>query len=178
MYRGSLPNGQLVAVKILNPSVPSIRFITTPVEVQVFTYRQLRLATSNFSSANVIGNGGFGLVYRSVLLDGRVTAIKEIDRDGKQGEREFRVKVDLLSRLHPPYLLQLVGYCADQDHRLLVYEYMPNGNLQEHLYSNVSPRFCLQISFVISQLITEATIYLFSVGSRYGWELHDSVTSA
>jgi len=119
-----------------NPSVSSMRVISTTPEVQVFTYKQLRFATNNFSSANVIGNGGFGLVYRSVLLDGRVTAIKQLDRDGQQGEREFRVEVDLLSRLHSPYLLQLIGYCADQDHRLLVYEYMSNGSVQEHLYSD------------------------------------------
>lgn len=122
-----------------NPSVSSMRVISTTPEVQVFTYKQLRFATNNFSSANVIGNGGFGLVYRSVLLDGRVTAIKQLDRDGQQGEREFRVEVDLLSRLHSPYLLQLIGYCADQDHRLLVYEYMSNGSVQEHLYSDGSP---------------------------------------
>ena len=46
------------------------------------------------------------------------------------------IQVDLLSRLHSPYLLKLMGYCADQDHRLLVYEHMPNGSLQEHLYSD------------------------------------------
>eukprot|EP01018_Ginkgo_biloba_P010926 Gb_12951 [translate_table: standard] len=120
------------------PAAPAIRVVTTT-EAQVFTYKQLQFATNNFSPANVVGNGGFGLVYRSVLPDGRVAAIKQLDRDGKQGEREFRVEVDLLSRLHSPYLLQLIGYCADQDHRLLVYEYMSNGNLQEHLYSDGSP---------------------------------------
>ncbi|KAI5071013.1 hypothetical protein GOP47_0013264 [Adiantum capillus-veneris] len=104
------------------------------IEAQVFTYKQLHFATSNFSSANMIGCGGFGSVYRGVLPDGRVAAIKQLDIAGKQGDHEFRVEVDLLSRLHSPYLLDLIGYCADQDHRLLVYEYMPKGSLQEHLY--------------------------------------------
>eukprot|EP01018_Ginkgo_biloba_P014092 Gb_29215 [translate_table: standard] len=108
-------------------------------EAQVFTYKQLQFATNNFSSANVIGHGGFGLVFRGILPDGRVAAIKQLKRDGKQGEREFRVEVDLLSRLHSPYLLELIGYCADLDQRLLVYTYMPNGSLQEHLYSDGSP---------------------------------------
>lgn len=108
----------------------------SPTEAQVFTYKQLQFATSNFSSANVIGHGGFGSVYRGVLPDNRLAAIKQLDRSGKQGDHEFRVEVDLLSRLHSPYLLDLIGYCADQDHRLLVYEYMPNGSLQEHLYSD------------------------------------------
>eukprot|EP00250_Pteridium_aquilinum_P010333 c19308_g1_i1 orf=376-1635(-) len=110
----------------------------SPTEAQVFTYKQLQFATSNFNSANVIGHGGFGSVYRGILPDSRLSAVKQLDREGKQGDREFRVEVDLLSRLHSPYLLDLIGYCADQDHRLLVYEYMPNGSLQEHLYSDGS----------------------------------------
>eukprot|EP00249_Psilotum_nudum_P008405 c21250_g2_i1 orf=1-543(-) len=92
----------------------------SPAGAQVFTYKQLQFATNNFSSANLIGNGGFGSVYRGVLSDGRLAAIKQLDRAGKQGDHEFRVEVDLLSRLHAPYLLDLLGYCADQDHRLLV----------------------------------------------------------
>ncbi|KAJ7560841.1 hypothetical protein O6H91_03G002000 [Diphasiastrum complanatum] len=105
-------------------------------EAQVFTYKQLQMATNEFSPVNVIGHGGFGSVFRGALPDGKLAAIKQLDRGGKQGDHEFRVEVDMLSRLHSPYLLELIGYCADQDHRLLVYEYMHNGNLQEHLYSD------------------------------------------
>ncbi|KAH7404542.1 hypothetical protein KP509_15G030900 [Ceratopteris richardii] len=107
-----------------------------PNESQVFTFKQLQAATSNFNQNNVIGHGGFGSVYRGVLPDGRQAAIKQLDRSSKQGDHEFRIEVDMLSRLHSPYLVGLLGYCADQDHRLLVYEYMSNGNLQEHLYSD------------------------------------------
>ncbi|GLT38311.1 hypothetical protein SLA2020_125680 [Shorea laevis] len=103
--------------------------------VQVLTYKELELATDNFSEANVIGNGGFGVAYRGVLADGTVAAIKRLQRDRKQGERAFRMEVDLLSRLHSPYLVQLLGYCADQQHRLLIFEFMPNGTLQQHLHS-------------------------------------------
>ncbi|KAF3336924.1 serine/threonine-protein kinase CDL1-like protein [Carex littledalei] len=101
---------------------------------QVFTYKELELATDGFSASNVIGNGGFGIVFRGTLNDGTVTAIKKLHRDGKQGEREFRLEVDLLSQLHSPQLVGLLGYCADQHHRLLVFEFMPNGNLQQHLH--------------------------------------------
>ncbi|KAJ6434385.1 hypothetical protein OIU84_017985 [Salix udensis] len=87
--------------------------------VQVFTYRELEIATNKFSSSNVIGSGGYGVVYRGTLIDGTVAAIKMLHREGKQGERAFRVEVDLLSRLHSPYLVELLGYCADQNHRLL-----------------------------------------------------------
>lgn len=103
---------------------------------QVFTFKQLQTATNNFSESNIVGHGGFGSVYRGMLGDGRIAAIKQLDNSSKQGEHEFRVEVDMLSNLHSPYLLALIGYCADQEHRLLVYDYMPNGSLQEHLYSN------------------------------------------
>ncbi|KAE8710553.1 hypothetical protein F3Y22_tig00110321pilonHSYRG00373 [Hibiscus syriacus] len=102
--------------------------------VQVFTYKELEQATGNFSEMNAIGNGGFGVVYRGVLADGTMAAIKRLHRDGKQGERAFRMEVDLLSRLNCPYLVELLGYCADQHHRLLIYEFMGNGSLQQHLH--------------------------------------------
>ncbi|BFG37002.1 hypothetical protein CerSpe_232760 [Prunus speciosa] len=103
--------------------------------VQVFSYKELEEATDGFSEANVIGHGGFGVVYRGVLRDGTEAAIKMLHREGRQGERSFRVEVDLLSRLHSPYLVELLGYCADQHHRLLIFECMPNGTLQHHLHS-------------------------------------------
>lgn len=65
--------------------------------VQVFTYKELEMATNKFSEANVIGDGGFGVVYRGVLSDGTVAAIKMLRRDGKQGERAFRIEVTLSS---------------------------------------------------------------------------------
>lgn len=63
---------------------------------QVFTYRELETATDGFREANAIGNGGFGVVYRGTLADGTVAAIKMLSREGKQGEREFRMEVKLL----------------------------------------------------------------------------------
>ncbi|XP_077231939.1 putative serine/threonine-protein kinase PBL7 [Tasmannia lanceolata] len=105
---------------------------------QVFTYRELEVATDKFTEENVIGTGGFGVVYRGTLSHGTVAAIKMLNRGGKQAEREFRVEVDLLTRLHSPYLVELLGYCADQHHRLLVFEFMPNGNLQHHLHPSSS----------------------------------------
>ncbi|XP_050382263.1 probable serine/threonine-protein kinase PBL7 [Argentina anserina] len=112
--------------------------ITTPTRykgVQVLSYKELEEATDKFSEANVIGRGGFGVVYRGVLRDGTMAAIKMLRREGRQGERAFRLEVDLLSRLQSPYLVELLGYCADQHHRLLVFECMPGGTLQDHLHS-------------------------------------------
>ncbi|XP_071735455.1 probable serine/threonine-protein kinase PBL7 [Rutidosis leptorrhynchoides] len=104
--------------------------------VQVFTYRELESATNDFSDTNLVGKGGFGDVYRGLLRDGTVSAIKLLHREGKQGERAFRSEVDLLSRLQSPNLVDLLGYCADNHHRLLVFEYMSNGTLHDHLHSS------------------------------------------
>ncbi|KAL2469179.1 Protein kinase superfamily protein [Forsythia ovata] len=103
-------------------------------DAQVFTLKELEMATDKFSEAKLIGNGTHGVVYRGVLRDGSVAAIKMLHRGGRQGERAFRLEVDLLSRLYCPCIAQLLGYCADQNHRLLVIEYMPNGSLQKHLH--------------------------------------------
>ncbi|KAL4342048.1 hypothetical protein GQ457_08G005030 [Hibiscus cannabinus] len=87
--------------------------------VQVFTYKELEQATDNFSEINVIGNGGFGVVYKGFLADGTMAAIKRLHRDGKQMERAFRMEVDLLSRLNCPYLISTrvlgtTGYLAPE----------------------------------------------------------------
>ncbi|RWR89224.1 serine/threonine-protein kinase CDL1 [Cinnamomum micranthum f. kanehirae] len=108
--------------------------VVTEMGMQVFTFKQLHSATGGFGKTNVVGHGGFGSVYRGVLPDGRKIAVKLMDRCGKQGEEEFKMEVELLSRLRSPYLLALLGYCSDNDHKLLVYEFMANGGLQEHLY--------------------------------------------
>ncbi|KAL4578045.1 hypothetical protein LXL04_014160 [Taraxacum kok-saghyz] len=106
--------------------------------VQVFTYKELESATDNFTQSNLVGKGSFATVYRGVLGDGTVSAIKLLHREGKQGERAFRSEVDLLSRLKCPYLVDLLGYCADNQHRVLVFEYMANGTLHDHLHSSDS----------------------------------------
>ncbi|XP_028761752.1 probable serine/threonine-protein kinase PBL7 [Neltuma alba] len=102
--------------------------------LQVFTCKQLHSATKGFSKSNVIGRGTFGLVYRGVLNNGRNVAIKFMDEERKQGEEEFKIEVELLGRLRCPYLVKLLGYCSDRNHKLLVYEFVANGSLQDHLY--------------------------------------------
>ncbi|XP_015575438.2 probable serine/threonine-protein kinase PBL7 [Ricinus communis] len=108
--------------------------VATEKGLQVFTFKQLYSATGGFSKSNVVGHGGFGSVYRGVLNDGRKVAVKLMDQGGKQGEEEFKVEVELLSHLRSPYLLALIGFCSDSNHKLLVYDFMANGGLQEHLY--------------------------------------------
>lgn len=102
--------------------------------VQVFTYKELEVATNGFNESNVIGNVNYGVVYKGTLSDGTVAAIKMLYREGKQGERAFRLEVDFLSRLDSPQFVQFLGYCADKHHRLLAFEYMPNGSLHQLLH--------------------------------------------
>ncbi|KAJ6321809.1 hypothetical protein OIU77_011816 [Salix suchowensis] len=102
----------------------------------VFTLKEMEEATCTFSEENLVGKGGFGRVYRGILRSGEVVAIKKMDLPTfkeAEGEREFRVEVDILSGLEHPNLVSLIGYCADGKHRFLVYEYLQNGNLQDHL---------------------------------------------
>ncbi|CAN4123104.1 unnamed protein product [Withania somnifera] len=99
-----------------------------------FTFKELALATQNFREANLIGEGGFGSVYKGRLETGLVVAIKQLNLDGLQGNQEFIVEVLMLSLLHHKNLVNLIGYCTDGDQRLLVYEFMPMGSLENHLF--------------------------------------------
>ncbi|XP_039006725.1 probable serine/threonine-protein kinase PBL28 [Hibiscus syriacus] len=102
----------------------------------VFTLKEMEAATCSFSDENLLGKGGFGRVNKGTLKTGEVVAIKKMELPPfkeAEGEREFRVEVDILSRLNHPNLVSLIGYCADGKHRFLVYEYMRKGNLQDHL---------------------------------------------
>ncbi|MFQ6621397.1 hypothetical protein Gotur_001458 [Gossypium turneri] len=104
------------------------------ITAKTFNYRDLCTATNNFNPENQLGEGGFGRVYKGqVEPNQQVVAIKQLDRNGYQGNREFLVEVLMLSLLNHPNLVTLVGYCADGDQRILVYEYMANGSLESHL---------------------------------------------
>ncbi|WRX22140.1 Serine-threonine/tyrosine-protein kinase [Theobroma cacao] len=102
---------------------------------QTFTYQELETATNGFRNTSLIGRGGFGPVYKGQLgSTGQVVAVKQLDRSGHQGEEEFLVEVLMLSLLHHPNLVNMIGYCAEGDQRLLVYEYMELGSLEDQLH--------------------------------------------
>lgn len=108
---------------------------STHIAAHTFTFRELAAAAKNFRADCLLGEGGFGRVYKGRLEStNQVVAIKQLDRNGLQGNREFLVEVLMLSLLHHPNLVNLIGYCADGDQRLLVYEYMPLGSLEDHLH--------------------------------------------
>ncbi|XP_054786787.1 proline-rich receptor-like protein kinase PERK8 isoform X2 [Prosopis cineraria] len=104
-----------------------------------FTYEELVQATKGFSEENLLGEGGFGCVYKGFLTDGREVAVKQLKDGGGQGEREFRAEVETISRVHHRHLVSLVGYCISEHQRLLVYDYVPNNNLHYHLHGQNSP---------------------------------------
>lgn len=107
----------------------------------LFTYEELRKATNGFSTENLLGEGGFGSVYKGCLPDGREVAVKQLKLGGGQGEREFKAEVEIISRIHHRHLVSLVGYCISENRRLLVYDYVPNNTLYYHLHGKSTNEF-------------------------------------
>ncbi|XP_051122378.1 proline-rich receptor-like protein kinase PERK9 isoform X2 [Andrographis paniculata] len=104
-----------------------------------FAYEELDYATKGFSAQNLLGEGGFGSVYKGTLPDGREIAVKQLKIGGGQGEREFKSEVEIISRIHHRHLVSLVGYCISDERRLLVYDYLPNDTLYYHLHGEGRP---------------------------------------
>ncbi|KAF3794375.1 putative LRR receptor-like serine/threonine-protein kinase [Nymphaea thermarum] len=101
--------------------------------VKDFTFGEMALATNDFSNLAIVGEGGYGKVYKGSLVDGSAVAIKRAQEGSLQGQREFFTEIELLSRLHHRNLVSLIGYCNEEGEQMLVYEFMPNGSLREHL---------------------------------------------
>ncbi|XP_012452675.1 serine/threonine-protein kinase RIPK [Gossypium raimondii] len=113
--------------------------------LHVFTLGELRLITNSFSSANFLGQGGFGPVHKGFIddklrpgLKAQSVAVKLLDLEGLQGHREWLTEVIFLAQLRHPHLVKLIGYCCEEEHRLLVYEYMPRGSLENQLFRRYS----------------------------------------
>ncbi|KAF2617989.1 hypothetical protein F2Q68_00041469, partial [Brassica cretica] len=121
------------------------RSISREIEgVKKFSFIELSDATNGFDSSAVIGRGSYGKVYKGILPNKTVVAIKRGEETSLQSEKEFLNEIDLLSRLHHRNLVSLVGYSSDIGEQMLVYEYMPNGNL--HVCYNKSSNVCLYAS--------------------------------
>ncbi|KAF3451337.1 hypothetical protein FNV43_RR07432 [Rhamnella rubrinervis] len=98
------------------------------------SYEKIKAATDDFNEANKIGEGGFGPVYKGILLDGTIIAVKQLSSKSKQGNREFVNEIGMISGLQHPNLVRLYGCCIERNHLLLVYEYMENNSLARALF--------------------------------------------
>ncbi|KAL8252107.1 hypothetical protein R6Q59_035800 [Mikania micrantha] len=98
-----------------------------------FTFEELRKCTDNFSATSQIGAGGYGNVYKGILPDGELIAIKRARKGSTQGGLEFKTELELLSRVHHKNVVGLVGFCFDQGEQMLVYEFIVNGTLKDSL---------------------------------------------
>jgi serine/threonine protein kinase len=102
-----------------------------------FRYKELSIATDNFSDDKKLGEGGFGSVYRGFLKESNLeVAIKRVSRGSKQGKKEYVTEVRIITRLRHRNLVQLIGWCHGGGELLLVYELIPNGSLDTHLYNS------------------------------------------
>ncbi|XP_010504399.1 PREDICTED: probable receptor-like protein kinase At3g55450 isoform X1 [Camelina sativa] len=125
--------------------------ILSSTSVKSFTFNELKLATRNFRADSVVGEGGFGCVFRGWLDEttltptksssGLVIAVKRLNPDGFQGHREWLTEINYLGQLSHPNLVKLIGYCVEDEQRLLVYEFMHKGSLENHLFSTGSRDF-------------------------------------
>jgi len=106
-----------------------------------FTFAEIQKATKNFEEKDVIGVGGFGKVYLGVLEDGTKLAIKRGNPSSDQGMNEFLTEIQMLSKLRHRHLVSLIGCCDENNEMILVYEFMSNGPLRDHLYggTNLKP---------------------------------------
>ncbi|XP_031127030.1 probable serine/threonine-protein kinase PBL23 isoform X2 [Ipomoea triloba] len=112
-----------------------MRYGDIKIAAEVYTFRELASATDNFNPELLVGEGGFGRVYKGhIKRTNQIVAVKQLDRNGVQGNREFLAEVFTLSLVNHRNLVNLMGYCADGNQRILVYEFMRNGSLQDHLF--------------------------------------------
>ncbi|XP_024542383.1 calcium/calmodulin-regulated receptor-like kinase 1 [Selaginella moellendorffii] len=132
------------------------RFTAINAGITRFSYRELQKATNNFTT--LLGQGAFGPVYRATQPSGVVLAVKVLASNSKQGEREFETEVILMGRLHHRNLVNLVGYCTEREHRMLVYEYMSNGSLADLLSSKEPLKWDWRVR--VSQDIARGIEYL------------------
>ncbi|KAK1693093.1 hypothetical protein QYE76_009790 [Lolium multiflorum] len=108
--------------------------------VKRYTLRDIKEATNNFNPNNILGQGGFGIVYKGILHDGTIGAVKRLKEFVSAGENQFHTEVEVISLVVHRNLLNLIGFCSEDNERILVYPYMLNGTVSSKLQAYVSGR--------------------------------------
>ncbi|XP_010940158.1 protein NSP-INTERACTING KINASE 3 isoform X1 [Elaeis guineensis] len=112
-----------------------------------YSFKELRVATNNFNAKNILGKGGYGIVYKGCLRDGTVVAVKRLkDYNAIGGEVQFQTEVEMISLAVHRNLLRLCGFCITENERLLIYPYMPNGSVASQLREHVNGKPALDWS--------------------------------
>lgn len=124
--------------------------------LKVFTYKELNAATKGFSEK--LGHGGFGAVFKGDLVDSTLIAVKRLERPGS-GEKEFRAEVCTIGNIQHVNLVRLRGFCSENLHRMLVYDYMPNGPLSAYLCRD-GPNLCWEVRFRVAVGTARGITYL------------------
>ncbi|KAI3445812.1 hypothetical protein Pfo_002477 [Paulownia fortunei] len=131
-----------------------------------FSYSELVLATKNFAEEEKLGEGGFGGVYRGLLREtNSYIAVKRVSRGSKQGLKEYASEVKIISQLRHRNLVQLIGWCHERGELLLVYEFMPNGSLDSHLFKEKSV-LTWEVRYKIAQGLASSLLYLHEEWER------------
>uniref|UniRef100_A0A0D3G590 non-specific serine/threonine protein kinase n=1 Tax=Oryza barthii TaxID=65489 RepID=A0A0D3G590_9ORYZ len=131
----------------------------------VFSYAELKLATDNFSSQNILGEGGFGPVYKGKLPDERVIAVKQLSQSSHQGTSQFVTEVATISAVQHRNLVILHGCCIDSKTPLLVYEYLENGSLDRAIFGDSNLNLDWVMRFEIILGIARGLTYLHEESS-------------
>ncbi|KAL8262267.1 hypothetical protein R6Q59_026316 [Mikania micrantha] len=128
--------------------------------IKSFTFRQMATATENFSDSRFIGRGGYGKVYKGILHDNTMVAIKRAEEGSLQGEKEFLTEIEILSRLHHRNLVSLVGYCDEEQEQMLVYEFMPRGTLRDWLNDGSGESLSFRMRLQVALDSAKGILYL------------------
>ncbi|XP_057830281.1 G-type lectin S-receptor-like serine/threonine-protein kinase At2g19130 [Cryptomeria japonica] len=108
----------------------NVKEYDTPTSLTTFTYKELKIASNNF--AHKLGKGAFGFVYKATLPNNTLVAVKKLEGSA-QAEKQFRAEISTIGNIHHVNLVRLRGFCVDESHRMLVYDYMQNGSLNSFL---------------------------------------------
>ncbi|XP_021617751.1 receptor-like cytoplasmic kinase 176 isoform X4 [Manihot esculenta] len=140
------------------PSIPRTdgEILPSP-NLESFDYSELKEATCNFCQDFVLGKDGFGLVFKGWIDEhslkpvrpetGMPIVVKRLNQKGSRGQQEWLAEIKYMGQLHHPNLVKLIGYCLEDDLRLLVYEFVPNGNLEYHLFGRAGDSYFQPLSW-------------------------------